>query len=432
MEQFNNYKNILFDLLMDWFSRYQDFLSDLILALGIPEIQRPELLKALTYLLPVVLSFPFFWILVLFLRKKRKRAIPAEKFEEPPAEAPVEKKVEPLPTQETETVLREEEPSAVLPEEKIKEAAIAPVSIVDRMRTGLAKTQAVFVGRLDDLIRGGKGLDDDLWEELEEVLITADVGMKTTLELREALEKRHQEGKLTAATGLREALKEEIQARLNINTESLDFETCKPFVLMVIGVNGVGKTTTIGKLAHRLVQQEKKKVILGACDTFRAAAAEQLEIWAERAGADIVSHGEGADPAGVAFDTVKAAVARQADVVILDTAGRLHTKVNLMEEVKKIRRVVGREIAGAPHETLLVLDATLGQNSLIQAQLFQEAVDVSGLALTKLDGTARGGMIVAIGNELHLPVRFVGIGEQVDDLRPFDPEVFVEALFEIA
>ncbi len=418
--------------MVDWFSRYQEFLSDLILALGVPEIQRPELLKALTFLLPVVLSFPFFWLLVLFLIRKRKRAMSAEKFEEPPAEVPVEKKVAPLPTQETETVLREEEPSAVLPEEKIKEAAVAPVSIVDRMRTGLAKTQAVFVGRLDELIRGGKGLDDDLWEDLEEVLITADVGMKTTLELREALEKRHREGKLTATTGLRTALKEEIQARLNINTESLDFEACRPFVLMVIGVNGVGKTTTIGKLAHRLVQQEKKKVILGACDTFRAAAAEQLEIWAERTGADIVSHGEGADPAGVAFDTVKAAVARQADVVILDTAGRLHTKVNLMEEVKKIRRVVGREIAGAPHETLLVLDATLGQNSLIQAQLFQEAVDVSGLALTKLDGTARGGMIVAIGPELHLPVRFVGIGEQVDDLRPFDPEVFVEALFEMA
>ena len=197
---------------------------------------------------------------------------------------------------------------------------------------------------------------------------------------------------------------------------------------MVVGVNGVGKTTTIGKLARQFTAQGKR-VVLGAGDTFRAAAAEQLAIWGERAGVEVIRHGEGADPAAVAFDAAKATLARKADVLILDTAGRLHTKVNLMEEMKKIRRVLGREIPGAPHETLLVLDATTGQNALIQARLFKEAVEVSGIALTKLDGTAKGGMVVAIGAELGLPVRYVGIGEGVDDLRPFDPDLFVDALF---
>jgi fused signal recognition particle receptor len=196
----------------------------------------------------------------------------------------------------------------------------------------------------------------------------------------------------------------------------------------VVGVNGVGKTTTIGKIAHQFVQQGKK-VVLGAGDTFRAAAVEQLTIWGERTGAPVIRHGEGADPAAVAFDAVKAAMARGADVLLLDTAGRLHTKVNLMEELKKVRRVLDRELPGAPHETLLVLDASTGQNALNQARLFREAVQVSGLALTKLDGTAKGGMVVAIGTELGLPVRYVGIGEGVEDLRPFDPDLFVDALF---
>lgn len=198
---------------------------------------------------------------------------------------------------------------------------------------------------------------------------------------------------------------------------------------MVVGVNGVGKTTTIGKLAKQLTSQGKR-VVLGAGDTFRAAAAQQLSVWGERAGAEVIRHDEGADPAAVAFDAIKAAIARKADVLILDTAGRLHTKVNLMEEMKKIRRVLHRELPGAPQETLLVLDATTGQNALVQARLFKEAVEVSGIALTKLDGTAKGGMVVAIGSELDLPVRFVGIGEGVDDLRTFDPDLFVEALFQ--
>jgi fused signal recognition particle receptor len=198
---------------------------------------------------------------------------------------------------------------------------------------------------------------------------------------------------------------------------------------MVVGVNGVGKTTTIGKIAHQFVSQGKT-VLLGAGDTFRAAAAEQLAVWGERAGVDVISQNSGADPAAVAFDAVRSAIARKVDVLLLDTAGRLHTKVNLMEELKKIRKVLDRELPGAPHETLLVVDATTGQNALVQARFFQEAVAVTGLALTKLDGTARGGMLVAIGHELGLPVRYVGIGEGIDDLRPFDPTLFVEALFE--
>ncbi|NLV23764.1 MAG: signal recognition particle-docking protein FtsY [Deltaproteobacteria bacterium] len=305
-----------------------------------------------------------------------------------------------------------------------------PSSMIDRMRAGLAKTRGIFVGRLDDLLRGGGGIGDALWEELEEILIGSDIGMKTSLELREVLQGRSAQGEIRDPAGLRKALMEEIERRLSCCEAPLDFSAAAPFVIMVIGVNGVGKTTTIGKLAWQLTHQQGKKVLLGACDTFRAAAAEQLAIWAERSGAGIVSHGPGADPAGVAFDTLKAALARRTDVVILDTAGRLHTKVNLMEEVKKIRRVVGREVPGAPHETLLVLDATLGQNSLIQARLFNEAVDVSGLVLTKLDGTARGGMIVAVGGELGIPVRYVGVGEKIEDLRAFDPHAFVQALFE--
>lgn len=408
---------------MDWFNRYQELISTLIATLDIPETQRPDLLKSLTYIFPVLLFFILLWFVALLLKHKAKKKMPPEEVAQGdlPSVADIE----------TDSAVAEELLSAETPEDKA-EAVALPVSLVERMRTGLAKTQATFVGRLDDLIGKDRGIDDRLWEDLEEVLITADVGMKTTLELREALEKRHRDGRIVDAVDLRTAIKEEIRLRLDLKTQALDFEANGPFVLIVIGVNGVGKTTTIGKLAHFLVRQQGKKVILGACDTFRAAAVEQLGIWAERAGAGLVSHREGADPAGVAFDTVRAALSRQADVVILDTAGRLHTKVNLMEEVKKIRRVVGREIAGAPHETLLVLDATLGQNSLIQARLFQEAVDVSGLILTKLDGTARGGMIVAISNELQLPVRFVGIGEKTEDLRPFAPDIFVDALFKIA
>jgi fused signal recognition particle receptor len=252
--------------------------------------------------------------------------------------------------------------------------------------------------------------------------------MQTTQELVQALTGRLKEIDQSEPGQLYTVLGEEIRARLKAGEPDWPNPDSGPLVIMVVGVNGVGKTTTIGKLAKQFADQGKK-VVLGAGDTFRAAAAEQLEVWGERAGAEVVRHAEGSDPAAVAFDSAKAAVARNADVLILDTAGRLHTKVNLMEELKKIRRVVDREIPGAPHETLLVLDATTGQNALIQARTFQEAVGVSGIALTKLDGTAKGGIVVAISSQLDLPVRLIGIGEGVADLRPFDADEFVAALF---
>ncbi|NLC69820.1 MAG: signal recognition particle-docking protein FtsY [Desulfuromonadaceae bacterium] len=393
---------------MDWLARYDELIVFLLDLLALEEGRRSLVTPYLYYGLPVLAALILVLLIVVSVKitaSRKGRGAP-------------------------EVILpHEEEP---VPEEKVvpPAAEAPPPSMIDRMRAGLAKTRGNFVSRLDDLLRGGDGIDDDLWEELEEILIGADIGMKTSLDLRQALQKRSAQGEIRGPAALRRVLMEEIETRLRCCEVPLDLGAASPFVLMVIGVNGVGKTTTIGKLAWQLAHNEGKKVLLGACDTFRAAAAEQLGIWAERAGAGIVSHGPGADPAGVAFDTVKAALARQADVVILDTAGRLHTKVNLMEEVKKIRRVVDREIPGAPHETLLVLDATLGQNSLIQARLFKEAVDVSGLVLTKLDGTARGGMIIAVGGELGIPVRYVGIGEKVNDLRPFDPHSFVQALFE--
>ena len=269
----NNYKKFISDLLIDWFSRYQDILSDLIVAMGVPEAQRQDLLQSLTFILPVFSLFLFFGLLFLVLKKKDKKAIPSEKVVSPGKREDIttvsDMGAEPLP--------EAKEVSVVPPAGKAEELPTAPTSIMGRMRAGLAKTQAVFVGRLDDLFRGGRGFDDRLWEELEEILITADVGMKTTLDLREALEKRQREGTLVDAAGLRSALREEIKGRLNLSAGTLDFTVGKPFVLMVIGVNGVGKTTTIGKLAHCLVQQEKKKVILGACDTFRAGSG--LNSW---------------------------------------------------------------------------------------------------------------------------------------------------------
>lgn len=304
-----------------------------------------------------------------------------------------------------------------------------PVSLFQRMRQGLAKTQAGLVGRIDSLLGGRTRVDDDLLEDLEEILITADLGMQTTQQLVGAIEEKLGRSEAADPQLVRQVLQNEMIARLTAVDNTLDLTQSSPMVIMVVGVNGVGKTTTIGKLARLWVSQGKK-VVLGAGDTFRAAAAEQLAIWGERAGVDVIRHAEGADPGAVAFDAARAAVARKADILLLDTAGRLHNKANLMEELKKVRRILEREIPGAPHETLLVLDATTGQNALIQARLFKETVEVNGLVLTKLDGTARGGIIVAIANDLDLPVRFVGIGEGADDLRPFDPEMFVRALFE--
>ena len=298
----------------------------------------------------------------------------------------------------------------------------------DRLKKGLSKTHQSIVGRIDTLLMGRKQIDADILEEIEEILISADIGVATTAELVAVLEQRLKRNELQDGEALKNALKEEMLARLSQDAPVIDVNSASPYVIMVIGVNGVGKTTTIGKLAWRFAE-DGKKVLLVAGDTFRAAAAEQLEIWGQRAGADVVRHKEGADPSAVVFDGCKAALGRNADVLIIDTAGRLHTKVNLMEELKKIRRVMGRELPGTPHETLLILDASTGQNAVSQARLFKEVADVTGIAITKLDGTAKGGIVVAICSELKIPVRYIGVGEGVEDLREFDPRQFVEAIF---
>jgi fused signal recognition particle receptor len=297
-----------------------------------------------------------------------------------------------------------------------------------RLREGLTKTREALLGKVETLFQGHPQVDEEFFESLEEILIAGDFGMTVTQELVAALRRRIRSEKSDDPARLREILVEEVSRRLQSDLRwSLPEQ--QPCVILLVGVNGVGKTTTVGKLAAQFVA-DGKRVVIGAGDTFRAAAAEQLQVWGARAGAEVVRHAEGADPAAVAFDAARAAVARGADVLLLDTAGRLHTKVNLMEELKKMRRVLAREIPGAPHETWLVLDATTGQNALAQARIFRQAVDATGIILTKLDGTAKGGIVVAIGAELGLAVRFVGIGESVDDLRPFDGREFAAALFQ--
>ena len=295
-----------------------------------------------------------------------------------------------------------------------------------RLREGLSKTRETLLGRVEALFQGHPRIDEEFLESLEEILIAADFGMPVTQELVTALRRRVKLEREADPGRLRDLLVEEISRRLQA-VPPWELPAARPCVIMLIGVNGVGKTTTIGKLAAQFVGQGRR-VIIGAGDTFRAAAAEQLQIWGERAGAEVIRHAEGADPGAVAFDAARAAVARGAEVLLLDTAGRLHTKVNLMEELKKVRRVLAREIPGAPHETWLVLDATTGQNALSQARIFRDAVDATGIVLTKLDGTAKGGIVVAIAAEIGLAVRFVGVGEGVDDLRPFNAAEFAAAL----
>ena len=320
------------------------------------------------------------------------------------------------------------EPAAPFPARPTAEEAAKP-SFYERLKRSLSKTHESIVGRVDTLLLGRKQIDTDTLEELEEILITADLGVKATVDLIRTLEQRLKRNELQDGAALKKALKEEILLRLMAHASPLVVSGKAPFVILVIGVNGVGKTTTIGKLAAKYAG-EGKRVLLAAGDTFRAAAAEQLELWSQRVGADIVRHKEGADPSAVVFDACKAAIARHSDVLIIDTAGRMHTKVNLMEEMKKIRRVLTREIPDAPHETLLVLDAATGQNALSQAKLFKEAAFVSGVVLTKLDGSAKGGIVVAVSHEFALPIRFLGVGESVEDLREFDPAQFVDALFQ--
>jgi signal recognition particle-docking protein FtsY len=296
---------------------------------------------------------------------------------------------------------------------------------------GLAKTRENLAGKMNDLVARYRKVDEDFFEELEEILIQADVGWDTTMELVDELKMEVKRKKIQDPTQMKEAVAEkivEIYEGEDTELADLNIEEGRLNILLFVGVNGVGKTTSIGKLAYRFIK-EGKKVILAAGDTFRAGAIEQLEIWGKRVGADVIKQQEGADPAAVIYDAIQAAKTRKADILLCDTAGRLQNKVNLMKELEKVKRVIEREVPGAPHEVLLVLDATTGQNALIQAKQFRDSTGVTGIILSKLDGTAKGGIVIAIRKELNLPVKFVGLGEREEDLQPFDPKSYVFGLF---
>lgn len=303
-----------------------------------------------------------------------------------------------------------------------------------RLSEGLSKTREEVVGKIHRLVKAKGTIDEDTLEQIEEILIAGDVGVDTALTIAEHLRERVQRDKYDTAEELDSLIRDEMQMLIGGDEDpgANPFAIPRdkhPYVIMIVGVNGVGKTTSIGKLAHHY-KNEAYNVIIGAADTYRAAANEQLEIWAQRAGVDIIQQAHGADPAAVAYDTVAAAKSRQADVVIIDTAGRLHTRANLMEELKKIKRVLGKQDPGLPHEVLLVVDGSTGQNAIQQARLFNDAVGITGLIVTKLDGTAKGGIVFAITRELNIPVRFIGVGEKLEDLQPFDRKLFVDALFQ--
>jgi fused signal recognition particle receptor len=301
--------------------------------------------------------------------------------------------------------------------------------LLDRLKAGIQKTRSGLVDRIEDVLSGKKEIDADLLEELEYTLITADLGVQTVQDILEQIRQRIDRRQTGDAAEIRTLIREQIMEVLRASETPIRVVKTPPAVIMLVGINGAGKTTTIGKLAHRFIA-EGRKVLLCAADTFRAAAIEQLEVWAQRAGVDLIRQKTGADPSAVVFDALQAAKARAVDYVIIDTAGRLHTKENLMAELEKMRRTCQRVVPGSPHEVWLVLDATTGQNGLEQARKFTESAGVTGILLTKLDGTAKGGVVVAIARELNLPIRFVGVGEKIDDLLPFEPERFVQSLFD--
>jgi fused signal recognition particle receptor len=387
-----------------WFASLLNPLLQILSTLGVPEESGPIVALILLYLFVTLLIISLLFLIWRVSRRGRAEAVR-----------------QPEPKQDGTAAVSAEDESPVTPVPVVQPVAVGS------LHSGLRKTAASLIGRLEGVFGGRHTLRSEQLEELEEILITADFGMATTQTLVAALEKRFA-GTDAESSAIYQVLQEEICLLLQAANPPSVTQLVTPEVIMVVGVNGVGKTTTIGKLASRFVR-EGQKVLLAAGDTFRAAAAEQLSVWAERSGAGIVRHDDGGDPAAVAFDAVQAAVARKVDLLIVDTAGRLHTKTNLMEELKKVQRVLDRAVPGAPHRTLLVVDATTGQNALVQARLFNEAVGVDGIVLTKLDGTARGGIAVAIAAELKIPVCFVGVGEGVEDLRPFNAEVFAEALF---
>lgn len=303
----------------------------------------------------------------------------------------------------------------------------------EKLDKGLEKTRSSFFGKLDRMVRGKDTVDAEVLDALEEILVTSDVGVNTTLDIIDHVEERVSRDQYVSTSELNGIIRDEIAELMLDDTDErpADFDVPlpnQPHIILVVGVNGVGKTTTIGKMAHRY-REAGKSVLLGAADTFRAAAIEQLEIWADRAQVPLIKQKHGADPAAVTFDTVEAAVARDSDVVLIDTAGRLHTKGGLMDELSKIKRVMSRKVPDAPHEVLLVLDASTGQNAIRQAQEFTNSVDVTGLALTKLDGTAKGGVVIGVSHEFQVPVKYIGVGEGINDLQVFDRKGFVEGLF---
>ena len=301
-------------------------------------------------------------------------------------------------------------------------------SLFDKLKAGLAKTRQILLTDVDDIILGSKQIDQSTFEELEETLITADIGPAFTYDLIERMRDQLKRKELDKPELLKKVLRDSMMEILSKSEAPLRIPQNDLFTIMVVGVNGTGKTTTIGKLAYRF-KQKGMAVMIVAADTFRAAAIEQLEIWGQRVNCEVIKQKSGSDPSAVVFDALKAAKSRGSDVMIVDTAGRLHTKINLMEELKKVKRIVDREAPGAPHEVLLVLDATTGQNAIAQAKMFNQALGVTGIVLTKLDGTAKGGILIAISDELKIPLRYIGIGEKVDDLREFNARDFVEALF---
>ncbi|MDQ0879614.1 signal recognition particle-docking protein FtsY [Peribacillus sp. V2I11] len=316
-------------------------------------------------------------------------------------------------------------------QEEKEKSVEAEVSIGEKFKQGLTKTRNSFTGRVNELVARYRKVDEDFFEELEEILIQADVGFDTVMELIDQLKMEVKLRNISDTREVQSVISEklvEIYQGDDEATSSLNIQEEGLTVILFVGVNGVGKTTTIGKLAHKF-KTEGKSVVLAAGDTFRAGAIEQLEVWGERVGVSVIKQGEGSDPAAVMFDAIQAAKARKADILICDTAGRLQNKVNLMKELEKVKRVIEREVPGAPHEVLLALDATTGQNALVQAKTFKEATNVSGIVLTKLDGTAKGGIVLAIRNELAIPVKFVGLGEKMDDLQEFDAEKYVYGLF---
>lgn len=314
----------------------------------------------------------------------------------------------------------------------VEENNVSAWSITKKFKEGLAKTRNSFTSKVNDLVARYRKVDEDFFEELEDVLLQADVGFETVMELMDKLRFEVQRRNIKDTDGIQSIISEKLVEIYEAGEEKLTELNIQPngelTVILFVGVNGVGKTTTIGKLAHRL-KSEGKTVMLAAGDTFRAGAIDQLQVWGDRVGCEVIKQSEGSDPAAVMYDAIRAAKNRNADVLICDTAGRLQNKVNLMNELEKVHRVISREIPNAPHEVLLALDATTGQNALVQAQMFKEVTNVSGIVLTKLDGTAKGGIVLAIRNKLHIPVKFVGLGEKMDDLQPFDAERYVYGLF---